>query len=339
MESIVQAGKRIEIEPGLRTLILIELILPIILLIFGIYHGLMQELYRAGIIRATSVLGIGYYQGLTAHGVINAIVFTTFFAVAFGHGIVRYYTNKPLHMGAAWLSCIFMIVGAVLAALMIFSGKASVLYTFYPPLKAHPLFYIGLVIFVIGSWLGWGSWYPPILAWTRENPGEKIPLAVMGMHSTFIVWFIATIPVAVEILFLLLPWSLGWTQTVNVPLARMLFWFFGHALVYFWLLPAYVMYYTMLPKLCGGKLYSDFAGRFTFLWFILFSAPVGLHHQFTEPGINSSWKYLHAFFTVLVAIPSLAHRFHARRKHGARGEGTRGQRNFLLVGMATLSGS
>ncbi len=33
----------------------------------------------------------------------------------------------------------------------------------------------------------------------------------------------------------------------------MLFWFFGHPLVYFWLLPTYVMYYTMLPKLSGGK--------------------------------------------------------------------------------------
>ena len=148
----------------------------------------------------------------------------------------------------------------------------------------------------------------------------------MGMQATFILWFIATIPVAVEILFLLLPWSLGWTKTVNVPLARMLFWFFGHPLVYFWLLPAYVMYYTMLPKLCGGKLYSDFAGRFTFLWFILFSAPVGLHHQFTEPGISSTWKYLHAFFTALVAIPSLATAFtiSASMEHGAKAQGAKG---------------
>ena len=90
---------------------------------------------------------------------------------------------------------------------------------------------------------------------------------------------------------------MGWVATVNVPLARMLFWFFGHPLVYFWLVPAYVMYYTMLPKLAGGKrVLPDFAGRLTFLWLVLYSAPVGIHHQFTEPGISSTWKFVHACY-------------------------------------------
>jgi Cytochrome C and Quinol oxidase polypeptide I len=61
----------------------------------------------------------------------------------------------------------------------------------------------------------------------------------------------------------------------------------------FWLLPTCVMYYTMLPKLCGGKLFSDFAGRLTFLWLLVYSAPVGIHHQFTEPGISDTWKFVH----------------------------------------------
>jgi cytochrome c oxidase subunit 1 len=40
----------IEIEPGLRRMILIELVFPITLLVLGIYHGLVQVLYRAGIL-------------------------------------------------------------------------------------------------------------------------------------------------------------------------------------------------------------------------------------------------------------------------------------------------
>ena len=135
MEEPNQTGKMLLIEPWLRRLILLEVIFPVVLLIFGIYHGLMQELYRAGIIRANSVLGISYYQGLTAHGVINAIVFTTFFAVAFGHAIIRYSLNKPIHRGAATLSAVLMILGTAMTAFMIFAGKASVLYTFYPPLR------------------------------------------------------------------------------------------------------------------------------------------------------------------------------------------------------------
>jgi cytochrome c oxidase subunit 1 len=201
-----------------------------------------------------------------------------------------------------------------------------VLYTFYPPLRAHPAFYIGVVLLVIGSWIAFFNWLPPYFAWKREHPGEKTPLAVVGIFAAFIVWLIATTPVAIEVIFLLIPWSLGWVPTVNVPLARMLFWFFGHPLVYFWLLPAYVMYYTMLPKLAGGKLFSDFAGRFTFLWLVLYSAPVGIHHQFTEPGISSTWKFVHAFFTMLVAVPSFVTAFTlaASMEYGGRERGGQG---------------
>ena len=318
--------RAIDIEPGLRRMILIELIFPMVLLILGIYHGLMQVLYRSGIIRRREFLDLEYFQGLTLHGVINAIVFTTFFAVAFGYAVIRYYLGRPLNMKVAWLSFALMIVGTLLAAATILSGQATVLYTFYPPLRAHPAFYVGLVLVVIGSWIAFLNWLPPYFAWKREHPGEKMPLAVVGIFATFIVWVIATIPVAIEIIFMLIPWSMGWVPTVNVPLARMLFWFFGHPLVYFWLLPAYVMYYTMLPKLAGGKLYSDFAGRLTFLWLVLYSAPVGIHHQFTEPGISDTWKFVHAFFTMLVAVPSFVTAFTmaASMEYGARQNGGRG---------------
>jgi cytochrome c oxidase subunit I len=77
--------KQITIETGLRRVVLTEILIPTSLLIFGVYHGLMQVLYRSGLIRQSAVAGIGYYQGLTLHGTINAVVFTTFFAVAFGH--------------------------------------------------------------------------------------------------------------------------------------------------------------------------------------------------------------------------------------------------------------
>ena len=104
--------------------------------------------------------------------------------------------------------------------------------------------------------------------------------------------------------FSCLPWAMGWKTTVNVTLARTLFWFFGHALVYFWLLPAYTMYYTMLPKLAGGKLFSDLAGRVSLFLFLLFSVPVGVHHQFSDPSIPRGIKMFQGLLTFGVAIPS-----------------------------------
>ncbi|MFI5349272.1 MAG: cbb3-type cytochrome c oxidase subunit I [Elusimicrobiota bacterium] len=315
-----------KIQRELRVIVLTEIFLPLALLTFGIYHGVVQMLCRSGVIRNDGAFGIGYYQGLTAHGVINAVVLTTFFAVAFGNVVVSQNLDQGVSVAAAWIGLVLMAAGSVLAALPIFLGRASVLYTFYPPLKAHPLFYFGLVFLIVGSWVAFWAWIPAYLRWRKAHPTTKTPLAAVGVFSTFIVWQLCTLPVAYEVIVQLIPWSLGWTPGVNVVLARMLFWFFGHPLVYFWLLPTYTMYYTMLPELAGGKLYSDFYGRFVFMIFIVLSSPIGLHHQFMEPGIDSGYKALHAGLTLLIAVPSLATAFTlaASLEHGARGRGGRG---------------
>jgi len=288
----------------LRKIVTAMIAFPTVFLVFGIYHGLMQVLYRSGAIQATEVAGINYYEGLTGHGVINAILLTSFFATAFGHLLI-YQTMGRIQGTLVKISAVLMFAGASSVLWAIFSGRASVLYTFYPPLKAHPAFYLGLATFVVGTWVAFWSWIQPVRQWQKSNPKKKLPLATLGIFVTFILWQIATIPVAIEVLALLVPWSLGLTDHVNVVLSRTLFWFFGHPLVYFWLLPAYVMYYNVLPKVAGGKLYSDFAGRFAFLMFLLFSSPLGLHHQFSDPGISSDWKGIHTFLTSIVALPSM----------------------------------
>ncbi len=295
---------KVEIEKSSRRVLITMLSIPMLLLIIGVLQGLLQLLHRAGYIRATSFLGIEYYQGLTLHGVINAIVFTTFFAVAFGYVLLAYYLRKRIPLVWLWASFVVMLTGTLMAAFPMLNGTASVLYTFYPPLKANPLFYIGVALLVIGSWIAYFSWIPQYTSWRKENPGIKTPLAVVGILAAFTIWFFCTLPVAYEVLVLLLPWSLGWTDSIDVLLARTLFWFFGHPLVYFWLLPTYVMFYVMLPKIAGGKLFSDGAGRMAFMLFLVLSAPVGLHHQFGDPGINAAFKWFHMILTFGVAVPS-----------------------------------
>ncbi|MDQ2919659.1 MAG: hypothetical protein M3R10_07260, partial [Verrucomicrobiota bacterium] len=56
-----------------------------------------------------------------------------------------------------------------------------------------------------GSWIAFFNWISAYLAWRREHPGEKTPLSVVGIFAAFIVWLIATTPVAIEIIFMLIP--------------------------------------------------------------------------------------------------------------------------------------
>ncbi len=92
-----------QLSRSLKNIIFIELLLPITLLIIGIYHGLMQTIYRSGAIHQTSAAHLDYYQGLTLHGVINAVVLTSFFAVAFGHATMTYHLKKEPNKFVAWL--------------------------------------------------------------------------------------------------------------------------------------------------------------------------------------------------------------------------------------------
>lgn len=314
------------ISKNLRNIILLELSIPLALLALGIFEGLAQVIYRSGMIHQANFAGTEYYQGLTLHGVINAIVLTTFFAVAFGHATMAYFLKKEPSTKLAGLSFVVMLLGTLMAAYAMLAGKASVLYTFYPPLKADPLFYLGAALIIVGSWIPFFDWISMYLKWRKENPKTNMPIAVLGTLVNFTLWFVCTLSVAYEVLVLLLPWAMGYVDSVNVTLARTLFWFFGHALVYFWLLPSYIMFYSFLPKLAGGKLYSENAGRIVFLLFLLLSIPVGVHHQFSDPNITRGVKWLHSILTFGVMVPSLITAFtiaatleYAGRKRGAKG--------------------
>jgi cytochrome c oxidase subunit 1 len=278
---------------------------------FGIAAGmaLMQALSRANLELPFRTADM-YYMSVTAHGTLMALVFTTFFIMGFGYVVAERTLERPVPFrGLAWGSFWLAAAGTLATVVAILAFKATVLYTFYPPLKAHPAFYIGLTLVVIGSW-GWSAvMLVALRQWRLLNPGRTIPLAMHGFAATIIVWLLATVGVAAEMLLQLIPWSLGLTDTVDPVLARMLFWWFGHPLVYFWLLPAYVVWYTLLPRAAGGRLFSDPLGRLVFVLFILLSTPVGLHHQFMDPGIPSGWKLLHTFNTLWILYPSFVTAF------------------------------
>ncbi|MGZ8510344.1 MAG: cbb3-type cytochrome c oxidase subunit I, partial [Chitinophagaceae bacterium] len=137
-----------QVTKSFKRLIFLELSIPLALLTIGIYHGLMQTIYRAGVLQQPAFAKLDYYQGLTLHGVINAIVLTTFFAVAFGHATMAFYFKREPDKRIAWISFSLMLIGTVMAAWAMLAGKASVLYTFYPPLKGHPLFYLGAALLI-----------------------------------------------------------------------------------------------------------------------------------------------------------------------------------------------
>ncbi len=141
--------------------------------------------------------------------------------------------------------------------------------------------------------------------WKRDHPGLPVPLAMFAITAGALLWAWTSLGVGSEIIFLILPNAFGWMSTIDLGLARLLFSWTLHAIVYFWLIPTYIAFYVLLPQAAGGRLYSDKMGRIAFLQLLIFSMPIGIHHLFADPQIGAGFKFLHAVFTGMVAVPTL----------------------------------
>ncbi|RLM72409.1 b(o/a)3-type cytochrome-c oxidase subunit 1 [Halorubrum sp. Atlit-26R] len=306
-------------------------------LFLGAVFGIIQTLHRTDVARI--IPSTDYYTVLTAHGVFMVISFTIFFLVGlFTWALTRSLDRPLLNIKITWTWYGLMATGMTLTGISILAGfvdsidmSADVLYTFYAPLQAHPLFYAGLAVFIVGTWIAGADWFRTFLAWRRDHPDERIPLQTFMVLTTMTMWYIASSAVAASVLLFLLPWSLGFIEQVNPTLTRTLFWFFGHPVVYFWLMPAYMLWYTVLPKIAGGRLFSDPLARVVFVLFVLLSTPVGIHHQYLDPGIAEGFKFISMTNTMFLLLPSLLTAFTvvASVEYGARKNGGSGLLGWL----------
>src|ERR1700753_3374330 len=95
-----------------------------------------------------------YYRSVTAHGTVMAYVLPTLVAMGFGYAIVELALRQPLvGLKWAWAAFFVLAVGAVVAMIPVSMGQASVLFTFSPPMIGSPLYYLGVVLVVVGSWI------------------------------------------------------------------------------------------------------------------------------------------------------------------------------------------
>lgn len=247
-----------------------------------------------------------YFISVTAHGTAMAYVLTTFFIMGFGYFVAETALKRPVPFPRiAWVAFFAGILGIILVVATVLGGRATVLFTFYPPLTASPWFYLGLVLVVVSSWVWCVLMLVAMGQWKRENPGQSVPLAMFATTANAVLWLWTTVGVAAELLFVVIPAAFGWTDAVDVGLTRTLFSWTLHAIVYFWLVPAYIAFYTMAPQKAGGRLYSDLMARISFVAFLIYGLPVGLHHLFMDPHPSSGFKAVQMVLTVLVTVPTL----------------------------------
>ncbi len=275
-----------------------------------------------------------YYRSLTAHGTVMGYVFPTLVAMAFGYAISESSLKQHL-IGVRWAWAGFWLiaVGSVIAMIPVALGMASVLYTFYPPLIGSPFYYIGVVMVVVGSWIWVALMSVNLAAWKKVNPGVPVPLPMFANVAGSYLWGWTAVGAALELLLQIIPVALGFKSTIDAGLARVFFSWTLHAIVYFWLMPTYIAYYTIVPRSIGGRIYSDTMARISFILFLVVAMPIGIHHAFADPQVGAGFKFIHSAFTALVALPTLLTVFTicASVEIAARARGGRGIFGWLKV--------
>ena len=268
-----------------------------------------------------------YYSSVTAHGSFFGYVFPTLMEMGFGYACCAVGLARPIRgKGWAWLGLLLVIVGSTALFVAVISGNAPVLYTFYPPLTGSPWFYVGLISIVVGSWVWAALMLVNLALWKRDNPGKPVPLAMFMSVAATLVWLWTSIGVVTELVYYVLPVAMGWRTELDAGLTRVLFSWTLHGIVYFWLMPAYIAFYNLVPQAAGGRVYSDTMGRLSFILFVVFAMPIGIHHLFADPQVGSGTKFLHTVFTLMIVVPTLLTVFSisasmeiAGRLHGGKG--------------------
>jgi len=288
--------------------------------------GFYQVLERSGLVSVLQSPEV-YFASVSTHGVLMGFVLTTFFVMGFGYLVAVTSLKTPIwNPVLAWTGFGISAFGTVLAAIPLLVGKASVLYTFYPPVQASVFFYLGAALLVVGSWFWAAIMIVMFAQWKKAHPGETVPLPMFANTANATLWLWTSAGVALEVVFQLIPWALGWIDTVDVGLARTLFSWTLHPIVYFWLIPAYIALYCLVPEAAGGKLFSHELARVAFVLLLVFGLPIGFHHLYMDPEQGKGFKMVHGIGTFLVALPTLLTGFtviasleKAGRQHGGSG--------------------
>jgi cytochrome c oxidase subunit 1 len=244
-----------------------------------------------------------FYLVLTGHGANVLLFWIIFFEMA-----VLYFASALLlncRLAApkiAWLGFVLMIVGALLANYAVLQGDSSVMFTSYPPMKASPNFYLGLILFAVGALVGCGIFFATLVIAKEEGTYQgSIPLVTFGALTAAII-AVFTIASGAVILIPTWLWSLGFISDIDPLLYKVVWWAMGHSSQQINVATHVSIWYLIAALLVGAKPLSEKVSRTAFFLYILFLQLASAHHLLAEPGLSSSWKIVNTSYLMYLAV-------------------------------------
>jgi cytochrome c oxidase subunit 1 len=184
------------------------------------------------------------------------------------------------------------------------------LFTAYVPLKAHPLFYLGIVLFAVGALIAVFLFFATVITAKRERRYEgSVPLVTYGLIAAAIIAIYTLVAGALAFVPALL-WSLDWIPALDPGYYRNLFWGFGHPAQQINLAAMVSIWYALAAITVGAVPLNEKLSRTAFVLYILFINLGSAHHLLTDPGYSFIWKVTNTSYAMYLAVlGSLIHAF------------------------------
>jgi cytochrome c oxidase subunit 1 len=291
----------LKVDTAAQALIKANAVAAVVFLAIGGLMGLLVALTRWPAVHLLPA--DWFYLILTGHGANVLLFWIIFFEIA-----VLYFASAILLSSRiaapklAWVGFVMMVVGAIATNVAVLQGDSSVMFTSYPPMKAQPHFYLGLILFAVGALIGCVIFFATLAIAKDEKTYEgSIPLVTFGALTAAII-AVFTIASGAIILIPTWLWSLGLISDIDSLMYRVVWWAMGHSSQQINVSAQVSLWYLTAALLVGAKPLSEKVSRTAFFMYILFLQLASAHHLLADPALDASWKIVNTSYMMYLAV-------------------------------------
>jgi cytochrome c oxidase subunit I len=251
-----------------------------------------------------------FYRILGVHGMSMLIFFIIFFEMAVLIFASTVLVNaRQVAVRTTWAAFGLMLGGALMVEWMMWTGRADVLFTSYVPLRADPSFYLGVILFAVGTLVTVAIFFANLVVAKRERRYEgSVPLVVYGAITAAIIAVITLVHGAAIYIPTYL-WSLGLME-VDPQVYRMIWWGLGHSSQQINVAAMVAIWYMLGALTVGAVVLNEKISRTAFVLYILFISMASAHHLLVDPGMGPAWKIVNtSYFMYMAVLASMIHGF------------------------------
>lgn len=269
-----------------------------------------------------------FYNWLSVHAWNLLIFWMVFMEVAI------LYVGGPMVLGRrlpapklAGLGYVLMLGSAVVINTSILTTSApdnAPVLTSYAPLPSSQWFYLGAIVFILGTVIAALPFFAALWLEKVEKPGRSLPLVAFGAFITSII----AVEALLGGLITYIPtwmWRVGLVEHIDAAWYRQMYWIIGHGSQQINLAAMITVWYFLTHVVAGAEVVSEKVSRGAFILYLFFINMGAAHHLMADPALAASWKVWNTSYAVYGAVlASMIHAFAipagleaGRRKRGA----------------------